>query len=242
LAAAATSLAAPAAVPRVVGGTAVQRTVVRGIVKRFGPVALRRLRIVPAERKWRPFPRGAVELRVTGRTRNDLRAWWEGALVAASFWDRSKARRLPLVVAVVLPGAGGMRVPGGDGSTPPPATAEARETLREALTQAAADAGAAVDDLRIGAPDGVSGAIRLRVPDPAQFLHYRLPGFLDRFGGFPVDYEGLYVQVVDSGGRLVWAAGESSRLAVRSWRVRPDLAGCDPFAELMEPPPAPCPA
>lgn len=240
--------AAPTPAPRVAGGTSVQRALLRQILHGLEPARIRAIRIGPPARIWRPFPRKAVELFVSV-PRRDLRAEWQAWPLGGAFHDRSRALRLPPAVALQLTVVGELRKEGfrlgqSEQAPPPRATPAAARALEQKLRGAAGEAGARIDALLVSAPDGVAGAIRLRVSDPAPFLAKRAPGFVAAFSSRIKRDDGIYVIAVDDGGRFVWALAQATRVSTIKERIRADLVGCDPLPPLgnttnSEPPPCP---
>jgi hypothetical protein len=227
---------APGRVPRIVGGTAAERTLVRQIVRAQATTQILQLTIVPAT--------GGVGLRATlagtaRRVRNDILGDWETWIVGGAFRDRSAALGLRRVVLIGNQNESGRATGGRDLPRRPPAGLAA---FRRRVA-AVAGPGARVVAVRVGDPDGYSAIVVLRVTDPASFLRHRLRGLELRLAGLRAD--GTFLVVDERNGRVLYSEGGSERLssgvagpADRRYR------GCIPnqMTGLAMASPPPCPA
>jgi hypothetical protein len=201
----------------------------------------------PGER-WKPFDRRDVKVGFALRDERPMLARWKATLAAGAFRDRSFELGLRRVMAVEIRGWGMSRLGTGrardDGPSGVPAAAPGDALVLEArIREAAAAAGVEIVALRVLEPLGIAPAVRLRVSDPAGFLAHRARVFLDAFGEYSKDHDGMFVQGIDVEGEAFWTVATSSRIPEQTERLRADLAGCFRVIEpAYEYEPPPCPA
>ncbi len=230
--------------PILLGGNAGQRALMHRILDGMGATELSKISIVPATRPWRGSRDRAVMLRATA-PRPGVRSKWEAQVVAAVFTDQSAATGLPPVVAVQYHDGREALESTQAKWQPPRGNQSDAKRLRTRVLTSAEKAKAAVSDLKMPLPYGLTLAVVLRVSDPAAFLHHRLERFLLDMVRGRWQREGDYFEVVDLNGKSVWAWGTTTRLSSGILRVDPRLEGCDPVTHLSVPSnynPPPCPA
>jgi len=205
-----------------VGGTAAERRTLRQIVEKLPESSLTRVEIVPVT----SAGENRVTLRFAAAGGDPLRIDWQEMLVAGAYRDLARAENLRALVGFPPPSP--VRRPAVD-------TAKVQARLRSAVVAA----GATVDKIAVGEPNGLAVLLILRVSDPAMFLKHGLPGVLDSFGDRWRDYDGTFVEVVDHDGAFVWAAGTAPRTSHGSVGTRAGLEGCSPIVN-WGPTPPPC--
>ncbi|MFN2468536.1 MAG: hypothetical protein ABR521_10470 [Gaiellaceae bacterium] len=239
----------------ITGASAGHRAILLKVLAGIGPTRIRAIEVSTPTEASRRVRRGEVTFRIrTTSDSGELRTAWEAWLLSEAFNRLAYERGLPGVAYVDHPG-GGEAIGGWDDgprAAPPlptdPPSARPGDATRLAadVRSAAAEAGADLASFEILEPYGLAPAITLRVDDPAVFLSRRLARFYERVGDDQRLYDGIFVRVVEEGGRFVWDGARANRSGSRGGGgVRPDLAGCDPFpliGGLTTPEPPPCPA
>jgi hypothetical protein len=219
------------------GGTPAQQALLHSIIDAMQPNTIDKIHIVASGRNivLRMTP---VSLRMTGV--HSIRTYWEEALVAAAFRDRTNTGGPKLAVAVENGADRGVIAPG-PASALPTARPEDAKAARQRFKGAAAKIGVSLDELTIYQPDGVAVAATLKSGDPAAFLAHQMPMFLAALGDRWRDYDGTYIRLVDDSRTTVWETSSTGRISSGSVGSRQDLAGCSPVANWGRTPP-PCPA
>lgn len=218
---------------RIVGGTPVQRAVLRRILSSLGPTGVRSVEVADSD------PDGVVfKARANGS--DDRFALWEASVVGNVFARRSIELHLRRVV-FIEDDEGGEATYGPDLSaalTKTPLTLpEARgELLR--VVEIAKEQGASAR-VRLLQPDRPAFVIELRTSDPARFLRDGLDPTLAPVRAEDWQrHDGLYVKVTDSRGEIVLESGAGLS-------VRADLSGCAHYVTgadgsgMLERPPCP---
>lgn len=227
---------------RILGGTPLQRKVLREVLAGLGPISLEEVEII--ESQTRPFSVGLV----VPHDGENVLAEWHTWLLAQGFAERSRELDLPSVRFL----AGEKGATDGDSlgpvpAAPAPSLADAMRAAAGAR-KAAEVRGAEVRRLEILKPNGYAFLIELQVEgDQARFLRYGLPRVLHFLGGpQPVEeatFTGDYALVLDGEGRRVWEGAEAATGHQTGGAYREDLVECGPY--LIFGPPrhrTPCPA
>jgi hypothetical protein len=208
----------------IAGGTSEQQDLLRTILSRMPDNSLTRVSVAPETRMGETGVGLAIEALPGDFPRSD----WEKMLVASAFRALSADRGLPPVVGLPSPQAG---------YSP---TSETATEVEAKIRAAAGAAGAEVVQLQIYQPDGIAPAVILKVDDPGAFLKDRARAFLDASGNQSLNYEGMFIGVVDSNGAFVWETARNLLAMEGSVGTRPDLLGCSPIINL-DTVPGPCP-
>jgi hypothetical protein len=213
---------------KIVGGTPLQRKVLREVLAGIGPTRLEEVEITPSLHK-----DDSVGL-VVPHDFEDLLAEWHTWLVAQGFAERSRELDLPVVSSLGdEPGAA-------DGESLEPVPDRPTPTLSDAMRAAAAARkaaevhGAEIERLEILKPNSYAFLVELRVEgDQARFLRDGLPRVLEFLGGpLPVDestFTGDYTIVVDGDGKRVWEGAEAATGHQTGGALRADLVDCGPY-------------
>ena len=229
-------------------GTPDQRRLLRSIVARMTPTIVYGISIEPPHPPWTPYKPHSVLVRIAYRPfRQRGRGEWEAALIGQAFATQSRLLGLAPVTGYQSPTQGVAL----DGPNPPePDTRKkiTRRELAESVRAAAQSSGAEVIRLRTIEPMNFAAAVTLRVNRPASYLRHRLENFLSSLPNAGKErFDGLYIRIVDRGGRFVWFSAATNGESVSGWNsgARRDLRGCDPTPTFGWSPgkaaPPPCP-
>lgn len=229
---------------QIVGASPEQECLLREILAGVDPSHVDKVVIAPVEPGWEPFPEGAVQIALSGPDTSE--ASWERILVAGAFGDRSADARLPTVEVFGEDGEATSRA--GARSALPGPTGEPKhdlEALAASLDDAARQAGARLEELRLLSAWDAALAVTLRVDgDPAEFLAERLDVFLaaDKSGSAHSP-EGSLLQVLDRTGRVIYASTSTERLGTFGTWIPWELEGCHDTAmpRPADYAPPPCP-
>jgi hypothetical protein len=224
------------------GGPQRQRNVLRGVVDEMDKTTLTRVAIGP--------PGGgengaAVVVTFSSVGGPSVRGQWDEWIVAGAFSGRLSAAGLPARVSAT----------GGHGTftarprlrgqpAPRPLSASQQAAVVKAIRSAVKQSGGKVVRLELRQPYGAAVALSIASDDPARFIKNKLRGVLDSLFEQRRRLEGIYLAVLDNGGRveLEWASW--SRNPAGSYWVRRDLANCSPIRQSPPPgtePPPDCP-
>jgi hypothetical protein len=203
------------------GGTKAERGVLRKVVAGVQPTAIDRVAITSSG------PR-TLDLHFTTNDKSSFTAWQE-SLVAAAFRDRLKVAGIDDAVAINTGDEHGP-IASGPSVTLPPAKVGASLVARRTFRAAVKQVGARLIELRTYRPDGIAVAAKLTTDHPAAFLLHDAAPLLAAIGNRWADYDGVYLVLVDTAGRPVWATSTIARTSTGSIAVRKVLAGCAPFA------------
>jgi hypothetical protein len=231
------------------GGTALERTLMREVVRGMRPRTVRAVRIEKSPPRWWSI-RSAVDLHIGHLPdigRFQVRAGWEDRMIGGAFGRRLIAHGLHGTITLASRYSGD-RIQPREFHTPDPqpvSTAQA-ENVADSFQRAAVRAGARVLEVSAGRPYGPAPSMTLEVRYPARFLKSKLRHLLEIYTGRWRRYEGYYLGIVDDRDRRVLETAGSIRARTGTSWVRRDLVSCSPvgfgpMAPKVKPPP-PCPA
>jgi hypothetical protein len=214
------------------GGSALERKIMRQVIERLAP---RTIGSVTIRESLHP---AAIDLSMTHlpwRT-SRVRPLWEDWIVAAAF-----ARRLvhgkprPTVTLAESDFADRIWPRPEQNPDPKPLSPARAASVADDFRRTSLQTGARVLEARVGRPYGLAPSVTLSVRDPARFLRYKLGALLDSLNRGRNRYEGSYLGIVDSNGRVVLETGGSTRVQAGSYWVRRDLDNCSPIVHLGSP-------
>jgi hypothetical protein len=201
--------------PRIVGGTAAQRTVLAYVLEGMAPTGIAEIRL------------GRTSFVVPGSV--GIRPAWNAWIVAGAYDDVGGRRGLPRLTSVRVGQAGWTRNGNPPPGRPPRATPASRAQAERAVEHILARSGATYSSIEVVAPDGVAVAVRVDANDVRSFMTKRLKPLVLALRRLGTRWDGLYVAVLDGQGRLAWANASRNRIGGGESFVRPELRPLDPF-------------
>jgi hypothetical protein len=223
------------------GGQPRERELLRTVMNGMQQTTLTRVSIGPVKTRRKVGKTTAVPLEFTTVGGTSARLQWDEWIVAGAFSRRLQAAGLPPQVD----GGGGSGAftarPKLSGQPDPKPLSRAQEaTLVKGIRAAARQSGGTIARLEVHRPHGAAVALTLASDDPARFLENDLRPLMQRLDPHRMKLEGLYLAVLDDGGRVVLEWASWTRNPAGSYWVRRDLANCSPIRQ-SEPPGADAP-
>lgn len=226
----------------VVGGTPAQRELARLTALRVGGVTISRVTFRSPTRSLRNMGVRGVELVVSSRTKDTVRADWEQQLYIGAYLGLMTRWPKAAVAAAATTQTEGpvarLRPYEVFGYNP---SSKRVGLFDRRLLGAATRAKARVVELRVAALPARAIALTVRVSDPAAFLKHRAQSLLTLLTRPSIPLLGYYLAAEDASGQVVWA---TSRLpGTGSVFAIPSLDACSPVHHsepaLSQPPPCP---